>query len=155
MATEFTLTNADVNSGASVLLKGAKLTWNFKQLTRTTPLTNQFTLVETQVAGFENPKIVINGIIDANDTTANVVSQKLLRDFMIEPYSGTTPPTPTYLKVSVGSQPLYIVGTKSTTAPTTEQTIKVVVESISIAADASDSYEGHYIPYVLTLVETA
>jgi len=154
MADDIKLKNTNINSGNEVSLLGAKLTYSYNNLTRSAPLVNKFELVETQYAGFENPKINISGFIDTNSTDTNLISQKYLIDFAKIKYDNTTPNT-LYLKVNTGDKPTYLIGAESTTAATTSQYVKVVINDFKIDIDAKDSDVAYLWRYSLTLTETA
>ena len=148
MATDVILTCPNVNSGNPVSFKGATITYGWKNLTRVTPLTNQFSLSEAQITGFENPKITVTGFIDTNDTTANVVTQPLLIAFSKIPYDGTVPNTISF-SVSTGNKSVYLRNTDDDA-----NSIKVMVESFNLNIDAGDSDLGYLWRYTLQLVET-
>ena len=149
MASDVTLTCPNVNSGTAVSFQGATISYAWKNLTRTTPLTNQFTLGETQMAGYENPKIVVKGYIDTNQSTSNVVTQSLLLDFAKIPYDATASNSITF-SVSTGSTSAYLRN-----AANTANSLKVVIENFNIDIDAGDAELGHLWNYTMTLVETA
>lgn len=150
MSSDIMLTCNNVNSGNTVRLKGALLTYTWNNLTRTTPLTGQFTLAETQVTGFENPKLVVSGYIDTNDLDSNIINQSLLQDFAKIEYQSADIDTAIYLTVSTGIVPTWLKNYNHS-----EDFVKVVIENFNMTVDAGDSEEGHFWRYTLTLVETA
>ena len=152
--TQITLQSNNINGSTAVVLNGANATYTFKPLTRTAPLATAFTLSEAQVSGYENPRIVIRGYIDTNNIPTNGITMPLLRDFAKVNYDGTNN-TAIYLTLFAGKAPVYAVGAESTTAWTSSQTIKVIVESFNISMDNSDSDLAHFWTYSLNLVETA
>ena len=149
MATDIYLTNTNINSGNAVYLRGASVKYSWKNLTRTTPLTNQFTLSESQITGFENPRIIISGFIDTNSTDTDVITQELLIQFAKIQYDATTANS-IYLTIESGTKPTYLKN-----ADLDGNSIKVIIEDFNIDFSASDSNEGHLWRYTLTLVETA
>ena len=153
--TDITLQSTGINSGTTVTLNGASVKYAFKPLTRTTPYATSFTLSESQISGFENPKIIVTGYIDVNNIPTNGITMPLLRDFALNRYDGTEAKS-IYLKIKSGRiNPKYLVGTASSTSWSTDQTIKVIVESFDISMASSDSDYAHFWTYTLNLVETA
>ena len=149
MAQDITLTHPTINSGTAIIMKGASLKYGTKTLNRTTPLTGSFSLAETQVSGFENPKLVLTGFIDTNDTSSNIITQSLMLQLLQNRYDGTSATTISLVCVT-GNTDTYLLASDYTT-----QSIKVVIESFDISIDPSDSDLGHLWTYTLNLVETA
>ena len=163
------LKNSDVNSGTAVWLTAAKLTFGFKNLTKTDPAEGKFDTIESDYGGFENPRITINGQIDIDNEPANSITPILLYNF------GTATQNPTYLAVPVGSTDHYIPGirmynssgteigttrislansdTKYTT-DTTEGWIRVRIQSFTINID-NTSDKGHFLTYQIVCHETS
>lgn len=150
--TDIYLTNPTINSGNPVYLKGASLTYAFKPLTRVDPLANAFDIGEVQIAGWENPKVIIRGYINVNQLDSSTIQQSSLLAFAKNQYDGTAG-TATSLLVKSGTESStwngYLYANDATTS-----TIRVSVESFDISVDAGDSDEGHLWDYTLNLVET-
>jgi len=142
------LINPSINSGSAVYLRGVNLTYGFKPLTRTTPLNNTFALSETQITGFENPRISIKGVIDTNNLSSSTIQHTSLLSFAKNEYDGTESTT-TRLYVTTGNNdsPLYATDVSTSS-------IKVIVESFNLNLDTQDSDLAHLWSYDLTLVET-
>ena len=150
MAQDVQLICPNVNSGTAVVFQGATLNYAWQNLTRTTPLTGQFTIAETQVSGYENPKIVITGFIDTNQSTTNIVTQSLLQDFASVAYQSGDSDTHITLSVSTGSTNTFLKDYNHS-----NDSVRVVVENFNLTLDAADADLGHLWRYSLTLVETA
>lgn len=105
-----TITNANVNGGNAVTVIGGKVTYSWENLTKPVPIPGNYDTVESNFGGFENPKIVITGVIDADNlgVIANHLNMKLLIDLAIEKSATTT------LKLQVGNTNL--TGTTTSTS---------------------------------------
>lgn len=143
-----------INGGRPIIMRGARLSYAFKPLTRVTPNTNAFALTEAQITGYENPKIIVTGYIDTNDTTSDIITQSLLLQLSKNEYDGTDSKQIT-LTVNTGDNPTYLIGTESSTSQATSQSIKVIIESFNLNIDPSDNDLGYLWTYTLNLVETA
>ena len=146
--TDITLTNPLINSGNPVYLRGATLSYSFKPLTRTTPITGSDSLSETQCSGIDNPKINITGYIDVDCTDINLISQSLLLAFAKNQYDGTVDKTIS-LSVTTGSSDVYLRNTDDDA-----NSLKVVMENFSINMSSSGSKYAGFWNYSMTLVET-
>lgn len=146
MAQDIQITS-DLLTPNTISLRGADLKYAFKPLTKTNPLTNSYSLAETQTNGFENPKIIIKGYIDTNNLSDSLIQQKHLLTLAKNEYDGTES-TSIYLTVKTGKQDEALLAIDGTT-----ETIKVCVEAFDIGID-TDSDLAHFWVYKLTLVET-
>lgn len=152
--TDITLQNNNINGGVPIKMNGAEVTYAFKPLTRTVPLATSFDLSETQVSGYENPRLVISGYIDTENIPANGITMPLLRDLAKVEYDGSEE-TSVYLNISVGSiNKKYLIGAKSETDWDTDQNIKVIIESFNIKMASSESRYAYFWNYSINLVET-
>lgn len=149
MVSDVLLACPSINSGTAVIFRGATVKYAWKNLTRTTPLTNQFSIAETQMAGFENPKIIVTGYIDTNKYPAIAVTQPYLIQFASLAYDNTAATTILF-SVSTGTSNVYLRNWDNSS-----NAIQVVIENFSVDIDAGDSNYGHLWRYTMTLVETA
>ncbi len=133
---------------STIYCKGARLTYGFKPLTRTTPLTNSYALAETQVAGFENPKIKIQGFIDTNKLASSNIQHTSLLALAKNQYNTNDSDTHVELEVLTGSSDSPLYATDGSTS-----SIRVAVESFNIKL-GTDSDLAHFWAYDLNLVET-
>lgn len=97
------MTQSSVNSGTTVDLQGATVRYTWKALTNSTPIPGKFGLVETDVGGFENPKLILTGIIDAGSIATNTINQDLLRAFAKIQFDGSNTGTGGAIKLVVSA----------------------------------------------------
>jgi len=150
-----TLTNANVNSGTAVLLNARSVTYAWSNITKPTPADGKYDIVTSHFGGFENPKIVVQGIIDNRRAIANSMTHVLLVNFAACK-AGTTA-----LKVNYGTTPTILggrptagyVSTGSNTLDTTNG-IDVQIENFNINIDYSADASGQVWRYQLTMHET-
>ena len=149
MASDISLTNPTINSGNPIYLRGITLNYTFKPLTRVTPNVNSFALAEGQYAGFQNPRIIINGVINTNNLTSSTIQHTSLLAFSKVQYDGSDS-TATTLAVLTGNAnaPLYA-------ANATTSTIRVFVENFNCVLGTTSSDLAHLWNYTLSLSETA
>lgn len=90
MTGQITIQHAEVNSGTAVILPASVATYTWSGLTNTTPIPGKWDIAETDVGGFENPKIIVRGTIDVGDMGTNWITQSLLMDFAQVQFDGTS-----------------------------------------------------------------
>ena len=85
-----------VNSGTAVTLHNVKFTYTWKNLINADPVpqkqlssTRKFGIAEVDVAGFENPRIIIEGVINVDNIEANEITVPLIQDFCKIKFDGT------------------------------------------------------------------
>ena len=144
----------DTAPSNQIYCKGASLTYALKQLTKTDALANSFTLAEAQTSGIENPKLVLTGYIDTNNLTSNSIKQTDILKLLKTPYDGTSNTeirifAETGKGILVGTNKTYLYGFDGTT-----NYIKVIIDSIDISIDPSNSAYGHLWVYNMNLTET-
>lgn len=149
MAGQITLQCSTVNSGTTVTLPGAVVTYNWGNLTNSIPIPGKFDIAEVDVGGFENPKIKINGVIDVGDIASNSLSQTHLRNFAKVQFDGTTS-TAIKLTVASGGSGTDVYLKDSTD---TDDFIYVIVESFDITFNSNVSGERKW-NYNVNLIET-
>lgn len=101
MAGYIIMQHDDVNSGNEVFFNVTSANFSWKNLKNTNPVPGRWDIVETDVGGFENPIIVINGTSDLGDTTAvdvdgdsvneTAMTIPLLMDFAQVKFTGNNP----------------------------------------------------------------
>ena len=90
MTGQITIQHADVNSNTPVVLPASVATYTWSSLTNSTPIPGKWDIAETDVGGFENPKIVVRGTIDVGDPQSNWLTHSLLMDFAQVQFDGTS-----------------------------------------------------------------
>jgi len=139
---QVTLTHSSVNSGTAVELYNTEITFGFKKLINTDPVSGKYDIVEANYDGFENPLIALQCVIDVDDIPTNGLTQQLLTEFAT--LRSTTPIT---LSITSGSSGTALGGRPSGGYTTTgsmalSNTINVIIESFDIRI-ASSSEMGH------------
>jgi len=159
MSGSITLQHSDVNSGTAVDLLGAvTVDYAWTNLTNTTPIPGKFDIAESDVGGFENPKMVIRGVIDVGDMGSNTLTPNLLKDFAQIKFAGTTG---TAIKLTIksggdGSTDVYLTGRPDggyTVGGSYNNYFYGVIESFSIKFDTNTTNERKW-DYNITFVET-
>lgn len=155
MSDDIILQSQAIDSDKQYKCAGAKVSYQFNHITKTSALTNSNSLATSQTAGFQNPKIVITGYINTNDTSGSYLTQRELLMFAQQNYDNSDS-TAIYLRVNAGEQPVYLISSENPESNniTTDQKVKVVVESFNMRIDASESKSAHFWNYSITLVET-
>lgn len=136
-----TITDTDVNSGDSINLLGAEITWSFQNFVtasaapgKSTSLSWENRLAKADYRGHENPIFTINGGFDSDDDTSDNITLNLLKD----------------LATSGNTKYLY----DDIFANTDDYASGMPIQIISIKASRStDSEDGHYINYNIEFVE--
>jgi len=160
--TDATLLHNDVNSNTAVDLNMVSFTYAWKNITKADPPVGQFDIQEADFAGFENPVLVIRGIIDTDDTTANRITQSLLADFaQADNSTNQTTLTITCAGEADSADTVgYLKGrpTLGYRDPSLGNTylnaIKVQVTSFNIRAGYPGSIEGRKWEYTLNVIES-
>jgi len=155
--TDPTLTNTNVNSGTAITILGGSVKYAWKNLTKADPVEGKYDIVESHYGGFENPKIVLSGHFDADNSAklSNVMTHAMLVNFATVK-SGTTT-----LKVSLGTTPLVLggrptAGYETNGANTLDTTNGIDVQIDSFDLDAStQTNAGKKVNYTITMHETA
>ena len=137
-----------------IYCKGAKLSYALKQLTKTDSLANSFSLAEAQTSGIENPKLVLTGYIDTNNLTSNSIKQTDILKLLKTPYDGTSDTeiriyVETGKGTTVGTNKTYLYGFDGTTTY-----VKVIIDSVDVSIDPSNSAYGHVWVYNINMTET-
>jgi hypothetical protein len=168
-----TLQNPNVNGGTAVNLNSDDYKWAWKNQTKPLPIEGSYDVVETDFGGFENPKIIIKGVIDVDNESltsplTHKITQALLVDFArmragdttltvqlggnkIDPATGN-PVGVNYVKGRPSASTGYAGSTPSATI-TLQNTISVQVESIDVSGNTGTS-NGQEQKYSITLHET-
>jgi len=146
-----TMLNPSVNSGTAVILGAVSVNYAWKCLTNSTPIPGKYAIVETNVGGFENPRITIRGTIDAGDIQSNYITQSLLIDFAKLNFVGTTA---TAIKLVVkagadGSTGLYLRNSTDT-----QNYLYVIIENFNISLDTGSVDERRW-NFTIQCVETS
>lgn len=164
------LKNSVVNSGTAVFLRDVEITIGLKKLVKATPVVGYSTgdtgsattryryyIATGDRAGVENPIITIRGVIDTTDSTSNVATERLLKEFWREEVNQTT------LTIGIGSAgednyafavPYQISdyqGPNDTGLGSTDN-INVEISSITLSISSAAEH-GHLINYELQLIE--
>lgn len=151
MAGSITLQAPDVNSGTAVTLPGSVVNYAWTNLSNTTPIPGKFGTTETDIVGFENPKIIVTGTIDIGDIPSNSLTLELLKSFAKVQFDGTTT---TALKLTIQS------GADGTTpvpikdAAGSNSYAYVIIEGFNFTFDTNvrDERRGNY---SITFTETS
>lgn len=149
MTGKVTLQCPQVNGGTEVELYNTVVTKGWKNLTNSTPVPGKFDIVETDVAGFENPKINLTGVIDVGDIPSNFLTESLLMDFAQVQFDGTSS---TAIKLTVssgadGSTDVYLKGRPSagySVGGTYRDFIYIIIEDWSITFDSQVTDERRW-----------
>ena len=156
-ASDITLQHPNVNGGTAVQCNGATIRYAWKNLIRADPVEGKHDICEVEYAGFENPKIILTGTIDVDDTSSNVITQSLLLDFA-QACDGTNSITLTVKAAGESGTGTYLKGRPTagySVGGTYTNSLKVVFETISINFGVPESKEGKIWNYQVTMVETA
>ena len=146
-----TLQATSVNSGTTVNLPGSVITYAWSNFTNTKPIPGKWGIVESHVAGFENPKMTIVGTIDAGNIPTNDLSQTLLRNFAKVQFDGTTT-TAIKLVIASGGDGTTEVYLKDNTD--TYDYMYVVIDGFNITFDTNVTDERRW-NYTIQLTETS
>ena len=138
-----TLTHEDINSGNPVTVKGARLTISGKKNNVSNPRANGDAMVEVQTQSYENFKYTLNGIHYTG--ASGILSWDDVITLYKVKYDGTNPIT---LNVTYGSSTILNGLSESTD-------ITVVLDSLSLPIDQTDTRDGYMPIGSLTFVETA
>lgn len=162
------LSHPSVNSGNGVELNGVEVNFAWKNNNTTKPVLGTYDIAETSYEGFENPKIILRGVIDIDAqsgintpatnpvTSKKLICQKLLVDFAA--IKSTTPLTLTIFSGNnatqnrLGGRPAG--GYNSSGSNTLANTLSVAVESFDVRFGTSSAKEGQRWDYSITFVET-
>jgi len=154
---DVTLTNANVNSGTAVTVLSGTAKYSWKNLFKAKPVEGKYDIVESHYGGFENPKIVITGWMDADnkDSLSNIMTHAMLVNFAAERSAVTK------LKVSLGTTPLVLGGrpsggystSGSNTLDTTDG-IDIQIESFDIVVNSMETDAGRKMNYTIVAHET-
>jgi hypothetical protein len=153
--TDMTLQHANVNGAIAVALKGATLSYEWKNIGGAKPVQSKFDIAEADYTGFENPVIKVTGTIDIDVTTSNVLTQSLLLDFAQQAID---------LKLTVfcaGQDSILGVYLKGrpvagySIAGTYTDYVMCFLVGFSLNFGVPDSKEGRIWTYVIELQETA
>jgi len=153
MAADITLQHTDVNGGVAVELNGATVQYGWKNLTNADPLIGHNDIAEVDYAGFENPTLSVQGIIDVDDITANRITQSLLMDFA----QADTSTNKVVLTVTTGSIPTYLKGRPAagySVGGTYLNYMNCIVTGFSLTFGVPETREGQGWTYTITLLET-
>lgn len=146
---DITLTCPTINSGNPVSLRGASVNYTWKNLNKAVAIPGQFSsVVEVEQNGNENPAIVIGGYINVNNTPANTITEPLLKQFAQNQYDGTVN-TAITLIVPAGDTPTYMTNYDGTV-----NSVRIVIDSISITYSSAGSDNAHFWNYNLKCTET-
>lgn len=155
-ALDMTLTHTNVNSGTPVYLFGADIKYIWKNLIRADAMQGLHDISEVEYAGFENPIIMITGVIDVNSSQSNIITQSLLMDFA-QCCDGTNNLVLTVYTEGEGTG-TYLKGRPTagySVGGTYIDNLKVVIKDFSISFGVPESKEGRIWNYTIELVETA
>ena len=150
MAGQITFQNTAVNSGTAVVLQSATVTYSWSNLTNSTPVPGKYAVVETDVGGWENPKIIIRGVIDVGNIPTNHLTQALLTSFAKLQFDGTTT-TPVKVTVVSGGDGTIDVYLRNN--DDTQNYLYCVVDSFNIKFGTDVVNERKWV-YSITLTET-
>ena len=145
-----------VNSGTAVTLHNVKFTYTWKNLINADPVpqkqlssTRKFGIAEVDVAGFENPRIIIEGVINVDNIEANEITVPLIQDFCKIKFDGTiTTAIKVIIKSGAGDTHVSLPDYKGGTSQ-----IYCLVESFTVDPDQG-SQMLHIWRYTINLVET-
>jgi len=138
------LYNVSVNGGVIFTISGTKVSYVWKNITNYKPVPGKFDVSEVDVAGFENPKISLSGVIDSN---ADSTTMGILKSFAKLQFDGTTT-TAIKLTLASGTDDVLIKDSSDT-----NEYIYCIIESFNFDFDTSVK-EGAKILYQLVLRET-
>jgi len=148
MAGIVSLQHPDVNNGNAVILNGVSVKYVWKNLYNKEPVPGKFDIVEVDVAGFENPYVSLNGIIDID--TDKTTSEHLKSFSRIE-FTGESTSAIKFF-IGTGNQETLLDGSISSsdstiTVDSTEGagstgTIRIGNEIISYTGTTSTSFTG-------------
>ncbi len=146
------LYNSGVNGGTSVNLNGGEFTYEMKALIGIEPAPGKFGVVEVNNNGYENPKLVIRGYVDADSDVAgtNIVTKAHLCNFL-------TSTNQNYLIIRYGNPGNETILTKIDNSYETVggySAIPIVIEKINLKS-ISGSRNGHVLSFDITCYEDA
>jgi hypothetical protein len=147
-----TMTHSAVNSGTAVILQGVSVSLAWSNLSKVDPIPGKYDITESDYAGFENPKIVIEGHFDVDDISSNELTQELLVNF-----ATLRSTTPISLSVPTGSSPTYLkgrptAGYETDGSQTLLNTIKIQIDSFNISLNTSSEL-GRFWSYSINCTE--
>lgn len=153
---DITLKNTNVNSGTAVVLGGAQVTYDWRNMVKNNSVSGKFDIAESTFSGFESPTIVVRGTIPIDDLPSNHITQTLLINF------ATCISGDTYLKVTAGATGGTILGgrpsggyeTDGAQTLDTTNGIKVQIKSFTISFSAQETFEGQAWNYTINMIET-
>lgn len=158
MTGQITLQHSSVNSNIAVTLPSAAVQYTWGALSNTTPIPGKWDIAETDVGGFENPKIVIRGTMDIGDIPTNSLTQSLLMDFAQILFTGSSA---TAIKLTIASggdglTDVYLKGRPSagySIGGTYLAYLYVTIDGFSISFDSNIRNERKW-DYQITFTET-
>lgn len=156
-AADITLQQLNVNGNVAVECKGATVKYTWKNIVRNDAILGKSDIAEVEYGGFQNPIIIITGVIDVDDDSANMMTQSLLFDFaqcvdgtnnlVLTVTSSGESGTGTHLKGRPAAG--YSVGGSYT------DSLNIVIKVFSMNFGAISSREGRIWSYSIECVETA
>ena len=157
MGRDATLKNASVNSGTAVNLGAANISYSWKNMTKDNAVSAKYDISETTYTGFENPTIVVQGIIPVDLAISNHVTQELLVDFatvkagdiIFAVTAGTT-------TVGMALKGRPSAGYSTTGGNTGNMTsgLKVQINNFTLKFGADETREGQAWNYTINMTET-
>jgi len=143
-----TLKCASVNSGTAVNLNCRRVRYTYKNNIRADPLASSYTLSECEHRGFENPRIMLTGVI-SDDAGTNEITEILLKEFAKIKNEQLT------LQIMWGStgKERTFTNFEGSSISGSETGIPVIVDSIDFDIDPSQAHNAHILPFVLNLIE--
>ena len=156
MGSDATLQNTSVNNGTAVKLNAESITYAWKNMIKDNAVSSKYDTSEVTYTGFENPTIVVQGVIPIDNLPTNSITQPLLVDFATVRAGDITfaVTAGTSVMTQLKGRPSAGYSVTGTNATTMTSTMKVQVESFNITFSAGEYVEGQGWHYSLNLIET-
>lgn len=160
------LQQENVNSDNEVFLNLTDLDYSWSGLTNSTPVPGKWDTVESDVGGFENPQIVVSGVVDLGDsslvdvdndgTSETPMSIPLMLDFAQVRFTGNNPIKLTVATGGDGTTNVFVKGRPGdgySVGGTYRDFIYVIVDSFSFNI-TSETINERRLNFNITFVET-
>jgi len=148
--------NAGVNSGNAFWLKGATMSYDIRRQIKAMPIVGKsntagtrYQIATVEKGALENPTITIRGSIDLDDTDANEVTERLLKDLARDVVNDT------FITVTLGINNTQLSNYKGTndTGLASDDNIQVEIQQVTFSIN-STSERGHIIGYNIAARES-
>ena len=148
MTNSIKLTNPNINSGNPIPLLNAEFTYGWKNMINTDTRNNGFGIVESQIAGWENPLIGITFYIPMDATACNVVPSTVMSwaqwmSFVRNKYDGTSG-TKTTLTMNSGSSDIAFVSYALNSSTTGLTSVPITIKSFTLRVSPDDANKTNW-----------